>query len=49
VRVAEGFCEAVENSRGGVTLPFLCLGFANYVSHEDEQPVAFVPELALAV
>ncbi|WP_254945602.1 DUF3427 domain-containing protein [Cyanobium sp. AMD-g] len=23
-----------ENKRGGVTLPFLCLGFADYVSHE---------------
>ncbi|EAQ76431.1 MULTISPECIES: DUF3427 domain-containing protein [unclassified Synechococcus] len=50
-----------ENRRGGVTLPFLCLGFANYVSHEGERPMAirwrlqraipaaFVPELALAV
>ncbi len=50
-----------ENKRGGVTLPFLCLGFADYVSHEGERPMAirwrlhraipaaFVPELALAV
>jgi hypothetical protein len=50
-----------ENRRGGVTLPFLCLGFADYVSHEGERPMAirwrlhraipaaFVPELALAV
>jgi hypothetical protein len=29
-----------ENKRGGVTLPFLCLGFANYVSHEGERPMA---------
>jgi superfamily II DNA or RNA helicase len=50
-----------ENKRGGVTLPFLCLGFANYVSHQGERPLAirwrlhraipaaFVPELALAI
>jgi hypothetical protein len=50
-----------ENRRGGVTLPFLCLGFANYVSHEGERPMAirwrlhraipggFYPELAVAV
>ncbi len=50
-----------ENKRGGVTMPFLCLGFADYVSHEGERPMAirwrlhraipaaFVPELALAV
>jgi hypothetical protein len=50
-----------ENKRGGVTLPFLCLGFADYVSHEGERPMAirwrlhkaipaaFVPEVALAV
>ena len=50
-----------ENKRGGVTQPFLCLGFAEYVSHEGERPMAirwrlqqaipgaFVPELALAV
>ncbi|MCP9773372.1 hypothetical protein KBY66_12195 [Synechococcus sp. Tobar12-5m-g] len=50
-----------ENKRCGVTLPFLCLGFAEYVSHEGERPMAirwrlqraipaaFVPELALAV
>ena len=50
-----------ESKRGGVTLPFLCLGFADYVSHEGERPMAirwrlqraipaaFVPELALAV
>ena len=47
-----------ENKRIGGTLPFLCLGFADYVSHEGEQPMAirwrlqraipevFVPELA---
>jgi hypothetical protein len=23
-----------------VTLPFLCLGFADYVSHEGERPMA---------
>ncbi len=50
-----------ENRRGGVTMPFLCLGFADYVSHEGDRPMAirwrlhraipaaFVPELALAV
>ena len=50
-----------ENKRGGVTLPFLCLGFVDYVSHEGERPMAirwrlhraipaaFVPEVALAV
>lgn len=50
-----------ENKRGGLTQPFLCLGFADYVSHEGERPMAirwrlhraipaaFVPELALAV
>jgi hypothetical protein len=50
-----------ENKRGGVTLPFLCLGFADYVSHEGERPLAirwrfhraipaaFVPQLALAI
>ncbi len=50
-----------ENKRGGVTLPFLCLGFADYVSHEGERPMAirwrlqraipgaFYPELAVAV
>jgi hypothetical protein len=50
-----------ENRRGGVTLPFLCLGFAEYVSHEGERPMAirwrlhraipggFYPELAVAV
>ena len=50
-----------ESKRGGVTLPFLCLGFADDVSHEGERPMAirwrlhraipaaFVPELALAV
>jgi hypothetical protein len=44
-----------------VTLPFLCLGLADYVSHEGERPMAirwrlqraipgaFVPGLALAV
>ena len=53
--------EAVENRRGGLTMPFLCLGFANDLSHEGERPMAirwrlqraipaaFVPELALAV
>lgn len=47
--------------RGGVTQPFLCLGFADYVSHEGERPMAirwrlhraipaaFFPGLALAV
>jgi hypothetical protein len=50
-----------ESKRGGVTMPFLCLGFANYVSHEGERPMAirwrlhrpipgaFYPELAVAV
>jgi hypothetical protein len=50
-----------ESKRGGVTLPFLCLGFATYVSHEGERPMAirwrlhraipggFYPELAVAV
>lgn len=50
-----------ENKRGGLTLPFLCLGFANYLSHEGERPMAirwrlhraipaaFVPQLALAI
>jgi hypothetical protein len=50
-----------ESKRGGVTLPFLCLGFAEYVSHEGERPMAirwrlhraipggFSPELAVAV
>jgi hypothetical protein len=50
-----------ENKRGGVTLPFLCLGFANDVSHQGERPMAirwrlhraipgaFNPELAVAV
>ena len=50
-----------ESRRGWVTLPLLCLGFADYVSHEGERsmairwrlhraiPAAFVPELALAV
>ncbi len=54
-------CVREENRLGGVTLPFLCLGFADYVSHEGERPMAirwrlhraipaaFVPELALAV
>jgi len=32
---------------GGVTLPFLCLGFADYVSHEDERNL-FVPEWRFA-
>jgi superfamily II DNA or RNA helicase len=50
-----------ENKRGGLTMPFLCLGFADYVSHEGERPMAirwrlhrpipgaFYPELAVAV
>ncbi len=50
-----------ENRRGGVTMPFHCLGFADYVSHERERPMAirwrlqraipgaFYPELAVAV
>ena len=29
-----------ENKRGGVTMPFHCLGFADYVSHEGERPMA---------
>ena len=29
-----------ENKRGGVTLAFLCLGFADYVSHQGERPMA---------
>jgi len=29
-----------ENKRGGVTLPFLWFGFADYVSHEGERPMA---------
>ena len=29
-----------ENKRGGVTMPFLCLGFADDVSHEGERPMA---------
>jgi hypothetical protein len=50
-----------ENKRIGGTLAFLCLGFADYVSHEGERPMAIrwrlqraipaalVPEFALAV
>jgi hypothetical protein len=50
-----------ENRRGGVTLPFLCLGFADDLRHEGERPMAirwrlhtaipgaFYPELAVAV
>ncbi|WP_071881638.1 DUF3427 domain-containing protein [Cyanobium gracile] len=50
-----------ESNRGGMTLPFLCLGFTDHVSHEDERPMAirwrlhraipgaFYPELAVAV
>jgi hypothetical protein len=50
-----------EKRRGGVTLPFLCLGFADYLSHEGERsmairwrlqrpiPAPFVPEVTLAV
>jgi hypothetical protein len=41
LRVAEGFCAAVENRRGGVTQPFLCLGFVDDVRHEGEQPWQF--------
>jgi len=26
-----------ENKGGGVTLPFLCLGFADYMSHQGER------------
>jgi len=49
-----------ESKRGGVTLPFLCMGFADYVSHEGEWtmairsrlhraiPAAFVPGCCLA-
>jgi hypothetical protein len=29
-----------ESRRGGVTLPFLCQGFADCVSHEGERPMA---------
>ncbi|WP_228009168.1 DUF3427 domain-containing protein [Cyanobium sp. LEGE 06113] len=29
-----------ENKRGGVTMPFHCLGFADYLSHEGERPMA---------
>ena len=50
-----------DSKRGGVTLPFLCLGFDDYVRHEGERPMAirwrlhraipggFYPELAVAV
>jgi hypothetical protein len=26
-----------ENKGGGITLPFLCLGFADYMSHQGER------------
>jgi len=29
----QGFCEEVENTRSGVTLPFIGLGFADSMSH----------------
>ncbi len=50
-----------ENKRGGVTLPFHCLSFADDVSHQGARPMAirwrlqqpipaaFYPELAVAV
>ncbi len=39
-----------ENRRGGVTLPFLCLGFAHYVSHhEGERPMAIRWRLQRAI
>jgi hypothetical protein len=38
-----------ENKRGGVTLPFLCLGFADYVSHEGERPLAIRWRLKRAI
>lgn len=50
-----------ENKGGGITLPFLCLGFADYMCHQGERPMAIswrlhkpipgasVPALALAV
>ncbi len=50
-----------DNKRGSVTLPFHFLGFANYVSHQGERPMAirwrlqqpipaaFYPDLAVAV
>ena len=38
-----------ENKRGGVTLPFLCLGFAEYVSHEGERPMAIRWRLERAI
>jgi hypothetical protein len=50
-----------ENRRDGITLPFLCLGFADYVRHERERPMAitwrlqvpipaeFYPAMAIAV
>ncbi|WP_094555240.1 hypothetical protein [Synechococcus sp. 1G10] len=47
-RVAEGFCPAVENRRGGVTLPFVYLGFTDYVSHEGERPMAIRWRLHMA-
>ncbi len=50
-----------ESRRQGVTLPFLCLGFADYVRHQGERPMAitwrlqepipaeFYPAMAIAV
>jgi hypothetical protein len=38
-----------ESKRGGVTLPFLCLGFADYVSHEGERPMAIRWRLQRAI
>jgi hypothetical protein len=38
-----------ENKRGGVTLPFLCLGFADHVSHDGERPMAIRWRLQRAI
>jgi hypothetical protein len=38
-----------ENKRGQVTLPFLCLGFADFVSHEGERPMAIRWRLQRAI
>ncbi|MCP9825743.1 hypothetical protein KBY78_10135 [Synechococcus sp. EJ6-Ellesmere] len=38
-----------ENKRCGVTLPFLCLGFAEYVSHVAEGFCAAVGERPMAI
>jgi hypothetical protein len=35
--------------RGGVKLPFLCLGFTDYVSHEGERPMAIRWRLKRAI